>query len=114
MQRDDAITILRTAESVLRERFAVRSLALFGSVARNQAVLGSDVDLLVEFDHRIGLLHLIATAQYIEQLLAVPRVDLTLRRAVIPELRERIFQEAINVIGKPSVEISATAHARGD
>jgi len=35
----------------------VRSLELFGSVARGEAGPNSDVDLLVEFDRPVGLFH---------------------------------------------------------
>ena len=39
---------LRDIESELRERNGVESLALFGSMARNEARAGSDVDVLVD------------------------------------------------------------------
>ena len=111
MRRDEILSILREKERHLREEYSVSSLSLFGSEARDEAKAGSDIDLLVEFDRRIGLLHLIGTAQYLERILKVPRVDLTLRRAVLPELRETIFGEAIDVVGKPSLEILTAAHA---
>jgi predicted nucleotidyltransferase len=57
----------------------------------------SDVDLLVEFDRPIGLLHFIATQQRLEKLLGVEKVDLVLRRAVLPELKEDTFAEAVNI-----------------
>ncbi len=39
----------------LRQEYGVASLALFGSFARNQATMESDVDLLVEFERPLGL-----------------------------------------------------------
>lgn len=54
------------------------------------------MDLLVEFDRPIGLLHLIGTRQYIEKRLGVARVDLILRRAVLPELKENILTGAVD------------------
>ena len=92
----DPLTLLHAHERELREHFHVRSLALFGSAARGQAGPASDVDLLVEFDRPIGLLHLSATALRLEGLLARP-VDLVLRRALRPELRARVLAEAIDV-----------------
>lgn len=111
MKRDDVIHILQEHQSELAERFRVKSLALFGSVARDEATDGSDVDLLVEFASPVGLLHLVGTAQYLEKVLGVSKVDLVLRRAVLPELRELIFAEAMNVIGGATVEASGQAHA---
>ena len=49
MDRDEVIDRLRRREADLR-RHRVRSLRLFGSVARGEATPGSDVDLLVAFD----------------------------------------------------------------
>lgn len=94
--RLDPLPPLRAHERELRERFHVRSLALFGSSARGQAGPASDVDLLVEFDRPIGLLHLSATALRLEGVLQRP-VDLVLRRALRPELRGSVLAEAVNV-----------------
>jgi len=97
IRRSEAMRVLGEHRDELRTEFGVQSLALFGSVARDDADPTSDVDLLVEFSHPIGLLHLTGTSQYIEKLLRTERVDLVLRRAVLPELREAIFAEAVDV-----------------
>jgi predicted nucleotidyltransferase len=72
----------------------VRSLELFGSVARGEARADSDVDLLVEFERPIGLFHFFRVQHRLEEILGA-RVDLVMRDAVRPQLRERIFAEAI-------------------
>jgi predicted nucleotidyltransferase len=82
-------------------------LALFGSVARESAHEESDVDLLVEFNQPVGLLHLIGTQQHLEQLLGVRKVDLVLRDAVIPDLKQMIFAEAVDVFNTAQVEVSS-------
>jgi predicted nucleotidyltransferase len=97
MKRDNVLKILADHQDELHRQFGVKSLALFGSVARADAIETSDVDLLVEFDRPIGLLHFIATQQHLETLLGVWKVDLVLRRAVLPELKEDIFAEAVDV-----------------
>ncbi len=50
---------------------------------RQEAAETSDIDLLVEFDRRISLFHLVGTAQYLEELLGVgeDKVDLVIRLA---------------------------------
>ncbi len=111
MRRTEAMAVLRANRAGLRAEFGIKSLALFGSVARDQGRPDSDVDLLVEFDRPIGLLHLVGTAQHLEKLLGVAKVDLVLRRAVLPELQEPIFAEAVNVFDAPSLEIAHPAHA---
>lgn len=113
MTPDDIRKILDEHRQELQREHGVASLELFGSVARGTAIQTSDVDLLVEFDDRpVGLLHLIGTAQYLEKLLGAP-VDLVLRRAVIPELRDEILGEAIDVFRGEKLEIPHSPHARG-
>ena len=48
MQRDHVLKILAVHRDELRQQFGVKSLALFGSVARGEATETSDVDLLIE------------------------------------------------------------------
>jgi uncharacterized protein len=49
MKRDEVLAILATHREPL-QKLGVRSLSLFGSVARDEAGADSDVDLLVEFN----------------------------------------------------------------
>ena len=72
----------------------VRSLDLFGSVVRGDADPDSDVDLLVEFDRAIGLFHFFRVQRRLEEILGC-HVDLVMRDAVKPQLRDRIFREAV-------------------
>lgn len=95
MKRDEVLRILAAHRDELRREYGVKSLALFGSAVRNEAGGTSDVDLLVEFERPIGLFHLIATEQHLEDLLGT-KVDLVLRRTVLPELKDQIFSEAVN------------------
>ncbi len=113
MRKADVLRILRANEAALRRDHFFKSLALFGSVARDEAGPNSDVDLLVEFDRRISLFDLVGAAQHIEKLLGLPedRVDLVLRRNVIPELRDIIYGEAIDVFDAEKVEIPHPAPA---
>jgi len=72
----------------------VRSLHVFGSVARGDSAPDSDVDLLVDFDRPIGLFHFFRVQQRLERILG-SRVDLVMREAVKPQLRDRILGEAV-------------------
>jgi uncharacterized protein len=100
MRRDDVIRTLRQHRDELTHQYGVKSLALFGSVARDEAAEASDVDLLVEFDDRpVGLFHLARTYRYVKELLGVRHLDLVLRRALFEELRPSILKDAIDVVG---------------
>jgi hypothetical protein len=55
MKRQQVIDILRQKRVELSGRYHVALLTLFGSVARDEARLDSDVDILVEFSEPVGL-----------------------------------------------------------
>lgn len=75
----------------------VASLAVFGSVVRNESTPQSDIDLLVEFDSDVGLLHLFEIQHRLEEIIGVPKIDLIQKGAIHPELRESILSEAVDV-----------------
>ena len=63
------------SEQALLEQYGVRSLSLFGSIARGEAGEESDVDLLVEFSRPIGILQFVRLKRALETVLG-RRVDL--------------------------------------
>ena len=73
---DGVIATLRAHEAELRQA-GLRSLSLFGSVARGESETDSDIDLAAEFDPaaRMDLLQLTALERRIAELLGRP-VDL--------------------------------------
>ena len=94
MQRDEALAILAKHHDEI-EALGVKSLALFGSVARNEASAGSDIDILVEFHDRFtGLVTFVRLQRYLEAILDLP-VDLVTRNAIKPQLRDRILGELV-------------------
>jgi len=97
VKRADVVRKLKAEQENLRRRYGVTSLALFGSVARDEAVPDSDVDVLVEFGRPITLFDLVATQQHLERCLGVRRVDLVPRDSVFPAFREGILGEAVHV-----------------
>jgi hypothetical protein len=92
--RDQIIATLHQQREVLRSRYPIHRLALFGSWARGDAREDSDVDVLVEVDGSIGL-RFVDLADEIERALGRP-VDLVSRRAIKPSLWERIEPELID------------------
>lgn len=96
MNRNQVLKAITDHREKLTKEFGIKSLALFGSVVRDEATLVSDVDLLVEFDGRpVGLFHLSRTQHYLESILGVSKVDLVMRDSIKPALKERILREAI-------------------
>ena len=89
------IATLRAHEAELR-RAGIRHLSLFGSVARGDAEIGSDVDLVVEFDPaaRMDLVRLVALERQLAEVLGRP-VDLLPEPAERPRLRANIERDRL-------------------
>jgi len=96
MKQDVVLQILKQKNTELTKQFGVKSLLLFGSVARNEATTASDVDLLVEFNRPVGYFGLFALQDYLEKLLGCP-VDLGTPDSLKPYIRERVLGELIRV-----------------
>jgi hypothetical protein len=95
--RDEALQQIRAIFPALRDAYGLRSLAVFGSVARNEAGPGSDIDLLVEFEagKTCGYFGFFRLQQELESELGV-RVDLVTPDALKAQLKDRILTEAIH------------------
>ena len=87
----EVFEVLRRQGDMLRSRFSVERIGLFGSRLRGEAGPRSDLDFLVTFrqptfDHYMDLkLHL-------EDVFGVP-VDVVMESALRPRLREHILRE---------------------
>jgi hypothetical protein len=78
------------------EALGVKTLELFGSVARDEADPESDIDFLVEFTIEPTLFDLFRVQHYLEDLLD-SEIDLGTRAALKAHLREPVIKDAIRV-----------------
>ena len=95
MTRDETIGLLSSRRQDLLG-LGVKSLAIFGSIARNEAGPESDVDVLVEFQGAATFDGYLALKDYLEDLLG-REVDLVTRNALRPRLKDSVEHEAIYV-----------------
>jgi len=95
MRRDEIVSTLKSHRTEL-ERFGVQSLRLFGSVARDEAEAGSDVDVLVDLGGPAGFDQYMDLLLFLEKILGT-RVDLVTVRGLRRELRSDVEREAIRV-----------------
>jgi hypothetical protein len=86
---------LKRHQADLHQR-GVKSLAVFGSLARGEATPASDIDVLVEFDRPVGLFEFIRLKMYLEELTG-RQVDLVTPDALRPAMLAEILREAIHV-----------------
>ncbi|MCX6681428.1 MAG: nucleotidyltransferase family protein [Methanoregula sp.] len=91
----DALALLRQHEPIIKKRFGVAKIGIFGSYARGEERPESDVDVLVQFrngqetfDHYMDLKF------YLEDLFS-RKVDLVMKGAVKRRLKEHIMGEVI-------------------
>lgn len=96
MKQEVVLQLLNNKRAEIAEQFGVKSLSLFGSVARDEATPKSDVDLLVEFNRPVGYFGLFTLQDYLENLLGCP-VDLGTPDSLKPYLRERVKGDLIRV-----------------
>lgn len=94
-RKNDILRTLQRNKESLYSKYPIKSLAIFGSVAREEDSDESDVDVLVEFSDNIGI-RFIDLAEEIESLLN-RRVDLVSKKAVKPKYYKSIKQELIHV-----------------
>jgi hypothetical protein len=91
-------TILLTNRSFLKEKYSIKSLAIFGSYVRGDQTEKSDVDLLVEFEGTPGGFAFIYLANNLEQLLGA-KVDLLTLRMIQhnPYLKKSIEEDLLPI-----------------
>lgn len=96
MKREDVLEILaRELDSYAR--FGVKSLALFGSVARDEAQPESDVDILVEFEGAPTFVQYMDLKFLLEDALG-RHVDLVERQTLHPLVRPNVEREVIPIV----------------
>jgi len=100
------MTISRTRSEVMQtlsmhhhdlKRLGVKSLRLFGSVARNEARPDSDIDFLVEFISEPSFFELFEVQYFLEDLFHC-KIDLGMEESLKEHLREPVLKDVIYVI----------------
>ena len=96
MDRDTILERLNDQSPALKQRYGLRSLAVFGSMARGDDHQGSDVDILATFEGPATFDRYMGLKLELEELLGRP-VDLGTPETLRPEIRARVEKELIRV-----------------
>jgi len=98
IQRDHVLSVLGSHKIDLEQRYHLKKVGIFGSVARNSAKDDSDIDIVVEMEPNILLK--VQLKEELEQLLG-RKVDLIRYwKRMNPYLKARIDREARYVVVK--------------
>lgn len=95
MDRDVIIQRLQEIKPSF-DRLHVKRMRLFGSYATGQATKNSDVDILLDFSQTPSLGDLSEIHVTLEEELGL-EVDLSVEEYILPEFRNRILSEAVDV-----------------
>lgn len=104
MKKERAIQLIQENLDEVK-KFHVKSLAIFGSVARDEATDESDIDILVEFDPeaKVGLFQFFDLKEYLSKILGC-EVDLGTLRSLRKEIRETVLKEMIRAAWRLDAE----------
>ncbi len=95
MSRDEIIATLRANRAKFDE-LKVKSLAIFGSVARGDDCPDSDLDVLVEFEGMATFDSYFDLKEYLEELFG-RQIDLVTQTGLKPRVRPYVEKDLINV-----------------
>ena len=96
LDREKVLSIIGNHDKEIRS-FGVRKLGLFGSFARGEERVVSDLDFVVQFEHA-SFDSYMDLKYFLEELFGMP-VDLVLSDSIKPRLRPYILQETLYAQG---------------
>ena len=90
---------IRSKRSEIEEiakKYGATHVRVFGSLAKGEATLESDIDFLIQLEMGRTLFDIIALKQDLEDLLG-RQVDVVTERSLSPYLRDEIMKNAVNI-----------------
>jgi predicted nucleotidyltransferase len=89
---------IEALKPLLREKYQIETIGLFGSYSRGEQKPKSDVDILVTFaePNDIDLIDFIEIKQFLTRKLGV-KVDLVKKNALKPLIKDKILEETIYI-----------------
>jgi len=91
----DILDTLSRLRPILKEKYFVSSIGLFGSVLRNEQRPGSDIDIVVDFNRPVGI-EFVDLADYLESELK-SKVDLVSLKGIKQKYLNAIKSDIVYV-----------------
>jgi predicted nucleotidyltransferase len=94
--RQDILASLKNLKGEVAKEYSVKTIGVFGSVARNEQTGKSDIDLLVEFSKPVGFVTFMQLENFLSEKLG-KQVDLVTSDSLKPVIRQDVLAEVIYV-----------------
>ncbi len=91
----DVLVTLKKNKAFIKEKFGVKKIGVFGSVARGEAKKGSDVDVLVEFEKDKKNFHNFIVLSFFLEDLFGRKVDLITTSGLDKYIRPYVEKEVV-------------------
>jgi hypothetical protein len=94
--RQDILASLEKLKREVAKEYYVKTIGVFGSVARDEQTGQSDIDLLVEFSKPVGFVTFMRLENFLSERLG-KQVDLVTPDSLKPVIRQDVLSEVIYV-----------------
>ena len=94
--RQDILASLKNLKKEVAKEYSVKTIGVFGSVARDEQTGQSDIDLLVEFSKPVGFVTFMRLENFLSERLG-KQVDLVTSDSLKPVIRQDVLSEVIYV-----------------
>ncbi|MBI3583080.1 MAG: nucleotidyltransferase family protein [Nitrospinae bacterium] len=88
-----AVEILKKSEDVIKQKYGIKKIGVFGSFARGEGKEDSDIDVLVEFESGRKTFDNYMELKFFLEDLYKRHIDLVTVDALRPQLKEDILKE---------------------
>ena len=93
----ESIQEIKEKITPILQRYGIKKAAIFGSLAKGEAKISSDVDILVEIKSDMSLLDFIGIKIELEEALKM-KVDLVEYETIKPIIKEKILSEQVAIL----------------
>lgn len=93
---NEAKQILKKNKPILKDKFGVTEIGIFGSFARGESRKKSDIDILVEFSKIPGIFEFMDLENYLQKVLK-KKINLVRKKALRVELRDNILEQTVYI-----------------
>ena len=92
----EIIEELELLKPILKKRFKVDTIDIFGSYARGEQTDSSDVDILVTYLEMVSFFTIYDLEKFLQRKLGV-KVDVVSKKFLNPNIKDKVLQEAVSV-----------------